>query len=112
MYLLSFYVPETHLETLKAALFAAGAGHFNGYDQCAWQVCGEGQFRPLAGSQPFSGEIGQLQKLVEYKVEMVCSEMVVKEVILTLLRVHPYEQPAYAVCKILTLDDFSLEALK
>ncbi len=106
MYQFSFYVPETHLEQVKTALFAAGAGHLNGYDQCCWQMRGEGQFRALAGSQPFVGQIGQLQKLPEYKVEMVCSELLVKEVILTLLRVHPYEQPAYAVCKILTLDDF------
>lgn len=112
MYLFSFYVPQTHLEQVKAALFAAGAGHFNGYDYCAWQVRGEGQFRPLAGSQPFSGEVGQLQNISEYKVEMVCSELVVKEVIMTLLRNHPYEQPAYAVCKILTLEDFSADTLK
>lgn len=106
MYQLCFYVPETHLEAVKTALFAAGAGQFNDYGQCSWQVRGEGQFRPLAGSQPFLGETGRTEKVVEYKVEMVCSELLVKEVILTLLRVHPYEQPAYSVCKILTLEDF------
>jgi hypothetical protein len=106
MYQLSFYVPETHLETVKAALFIAGAGQFNGYDQCCWQVRGEGQFRPLAGSQPFLGETGQLEKVVEYRVEMFCSERVVKEAVLTLLHTHPYEQPAYSICKILTLEDF------
>lgn len=106
MYQLSFCIPETHLEKVKSALFEVGAGHVNDYDQCSWQVRGEGQFRPLAGSQPFVGETGQLQKIVEYKVEMVCSALLVKDVILTLLRVHPYEQPAYAVYKILTLDDF------
>lgn len=106
MYQLSFYVPETHLEEVKTALFAAGAGQFNAYDQCCWQVRGEGQFRPLAGSQPFLGETGHTEKVAEYKVEMVCSELRVKDIILTLLRVHPYEQPAYSVSKILTLDDF------
>ena len=107
MYKLSFYVPETHLEPVKAALFAVGAGFFANYDQCAWQVRGEGQFRPLSDSQPFLGSIGQLEKVVEYQVEMICSELIVKEAILTLLRTHPYQQPAYAVYKVLTLADFS-----
>jgi hypothetical protein len=107
MYKLEFYVPETHLETVKTALFAAGAGQMNTYDQCAWQIRGEGQFRPLAGSQPFLGETGQLEKVPEYKVEMVCDESRLKQAILALLHAHPYEQPAYTVGKILTLDDLN-----
>ena len=106
MYKLSFYIPESHLETVKTALFTAGAGKINGYQQCAWQVRGEGQFKPLTGSQPFLGKTEQLEKLVEYKVEMVCADTDIKNVILALLENHPYEQPAYAVHKILTLDDF------
>jgi hypothetical protein len=41
---------------VKSALFAIGAGQFNHYDQCCWQVLGESQFRPLANSQAFIGE--------------------------------------------------------
>ena len=97
MYKLSFYVPESHLETVKAALFAKGAGHYNAYDQCCWQVRGEGQFRPLADSRPYSGKIRQLEKVDEYKVEMICIDAVIKEVVQTLLSVHPYEEPAFDV---------------
>ncbi|EGW53214.1 NGG1p interacting factor 3 protein, NIF3 [Candidatus Endoriftia persephone str. Guaymas] len=97
MYLLAFYVPESHLESLKQALFDKGAGRLAGYDRCAWETEGRGQFRPLAGSRPFIGETGRTEQLIEYKVEMICAEERIKAVIDELLRTHPYEQPAYHV---------------
>jgi hypothetical protein len=103
MYKLCFYVPESHLQLVKSALFAIGAGH---YDQCCWQVLGESQFRPLANSQAFIGEIDQLQIVPEYKVEMICSDELIKPALQTLLANHPYQQPAYDVSKILTAEDF------
>ena len=106
MYKLSFYVPKSHLELVKNALFAKGAGRYNAYDQCCWQVQGEGQFRPLADSQPYLGRTRQLEEVTEYKVEMICIDAVVKNVVQTLLNVHPYEEPAYEIYKILTIEDF------
>jgi hypothetical protein len=105
MYKLSFYVPESHLEPVKSALFAKGAGHYKAYDQCCWQVRGEGQFRPLVNSQPYLGQVNQLEKVVEYKVEMICTDAAIKEVVQTLLSVHPYEEPAYELYKILMVED-------
>ncbi len=106
MYKLNFYVPESHLEPIKNALFAIGAGHYNAYDQCCWQVRGEGQFRPLADSRPYLGKSGQLEKVVEYKVEMICSDEDIKAIVKTLLSIHPYEEPAYEIYKIMTIEDF------
>jgi hypothetical protein len=105
MYKLIFYVPASHVETVKNALFEEGAGQYQGYDQCCWQVAGEGQFRTLPGSQPFVGEPGNLQKITEYKVEMICAAPYIKKVLHTLLTVHPYQQPAYQVFKFLTAED-------
>ncbi|MFT3741344.1 MAG: NGG1p interacting factor NIF3 [Gammaproteobacteria bacterium] len=99
MYYLQFYVPPSHLKAVKIALFAAGAGKIGAYDQCAWQTLGEGQYRPLPGSQPFAGTQDQLCHEAEYKVEMVCAEAVLSEVISALKASHPYEQPAYWVMK-------------
>ncbi len=106
MYKLSFFVPESHVEEVKEVLFKQGAGKIGQYDCCAWQVLGEGQFRPLQGSQPYIGETEKIIKLGEYKVEMVCEEQLIKQVVKTLLQAHPYQQPAYEVSKILTLEDF------
>ena len=99
MYKLSFYVPEAHLETVKNALFAEGAGHYKAYDQCCWQVRGEGQFRPLANSKPYLGQVNQTEKVAEHKVEMMCTDAAIKNVVQTLLSVHPYEEPAMKYTK-------------
>lgn len=105
MYKISFYVPVTHVEQVKNALFETGAGRFNSYDQCCWQVLGEGQFRPLSGSRPFLGETDRLEKAAEYKVEMICAPHLIKTVLQTLLNVHPYEEPAYEIYKILSAEE-------
>ena len=57
MYKIEFYTPESHLETVKKAMFEAGAGHLENYDCCCWQTRGIGQFRPLEGSNPYSAAI-------------------------------------------------------
>ena len=73
MYKLVFFVPASHLEAVKQAVFAAGAGRIGDYEHCAWQVLGEGQFRPLAGSTPFIGRQDALEIVAEYRVELVCA---------------------------------------
>jgi len=109
MYKLTFYVPETHLEAVKEAVFAVGAGRIGDYDCCSWQTLGEGQFRPLAGSQPFIGQpvaegVGELEKVVEYKVEMVCEDQYVVTALKALISSHPYEEPAYDVWKLADIE--------
>ena len=52
MFKLCYYVPEAHLAETKAAVFTAGGGEVGDYDRCCWQVKGQGQFRPLEGSDP------------------------------------------------------------
>lgn len=97
MYKLCFYVPESHLESVKSAVFATGAGHIGDYDQCCWQTPGQGQFRPLQGSNPFIGKEGWVQQVPEFKVELVCDEHLIDAAIDALIDAHPYEEPAYEV---------------
>jgi len=94
-YQLCFYVPESHVEDVKQALFAAGAGRIGDYEYCSWQVLGQGQFRPLSGSQPFLGKEDRLETVPEYRVEMVCEGDRIKEAIAALRASHPYEEPAF-----------------
>lgn len=100
MYKITFYVPETHLVEVKQALFAAGAGRVGNYDCCVWQVKGEGQFRPLAGANPFLGQVGAVETVAEYKVELVCASDLIQAAIAALKAAHPYEEPAYDVVKL------------
>lgn len=100
MYKLGFYVPESHVEEVKRAVFAAGAGRIGHYDQCCWQVCGKGQFRPLAGSQPALGEVGAVESVDEYRVELVCDDQLIRAVVDAMSSAHPYEEPAYDVVRL------------
>lgn len=100
MYILCFNVPESHLESVKNAVFEAGAGKINNYSHCSWQILGEGQFMPLAGSNAFIGKVGKIEKVSEYKVETICDETYIKDAVTALKHAHPYEAPSYQVWKL------------
>ncbi|MDO3386592.1 YqfO family protein [Gilvimarinus sp. SDUM040013] len=100
MYKLVFFVPGSHLESVKAAVFAAGAGRIGDYDQCCWQIEGQGQFRPLAGAQPFTGEKEQLSREPEWRVETVCLDDCIGAVRDALIAAHPFEEPAYDIWRL------------
>ena len=100
MYKLSFFVPEADVDLVKAAVFKAGAGRIGDYDHCCWQVLGQGQFRPLPGSQPHIGQQGAIETVAEYKVEMVCDDSLVTAAVDALKQAHPYEEPAFEVWKL------------
>lgn len=103
MYKLCYFVPESHLEKTKQALFQTGAGRIGHYDSCCWQCPGQGQFRPLAGSNPFLGQQGVVEQVSEYRVELVCEDQLIRAAVAALRQAHPYEQPAYEVYR---LEDF------
>ena len=102
-YQITFYVPKEYCEVVKNAMFEAGAGEIDNYEACAWQVLGEGQFRPMKGSNPFLGEQERLEKVAEYRVEMFCVGEKIKGVVEAMKHAHPYEVPAYGVVALETL---------
>lgn len=102
MYKLGIYVPESHLEAVKTAGFAAGAGRIGDYDSCCWQVLGQGQFRPLQGADPYIGERGAVETVAEYRVEMVCAAGNINAAVNAMLDAHPYEEPAWDVVALVT----------
>jgi len=103
VYKLCYFVPESHLEKTKEALFQAGAGRIGDYDSCCWQCRGQGQFRPLAGSNPYLGQQGVVEQVDEFRVELVCEDHLIRTAVAALRQSHPYEQPAYEVYR---LEDF------
>ena len=90
-------MPDSHVDTVKQALFEAGAGCYQHYEHCAWQTLGQGQFKPLADSHPFIGQIDKLETVLEYKVEMICDARCLNAALSALRQAHPYQQPAYGV---------------
>ncbi len=100
LYKFEFYVPESHLGKVKEAVFAAGAGRIGAYDHTCWQTLGTGEFRPLEGSNPYQGKTGAVEKVIEYKVEMVCAKKHLDAAIEALKKTHPYETPAFSYWKL------------
>lgn len=105
MYVLVTYVPPSHLAVVQEALFAAGGGKIGSYDRCSFQTLGFGQFRPLSGSDPYSGAIEEVATVEEWRLELVVGKTVAKAVVQALLASHPYEVPAYHLLEVLTADD-------
>ena len=101
MYQISFYVPKSHTELVKKAMFDAGAGSTDNsnYTHCSWQIEGQGQFMPTQKANPVIGELGQLEIVPEHKVEMVCASEYIDGVVSALKKEHPYEEIAYCVIK-------------
>lgn len=100
MYKLCFYVPESHLDVVKTAVFAAGAGRIGKYDSCCWQALGHGQYRPLEGSEPYLGFHGQVHQVAEWKVELVVADELLHDAVKAMKKAHPYETPAFDVWRL------------
>jgi dinuclear metal center YbgI/SA1388 family protein len=89
------FIPESHLEKVRSALFEAGAGVIGNYDQCGFTVAGKGSFRAGVSTNPFAGEIGKTHFENEIRLETVLFSHAKQDVIKVLLAVHPYEEVAY-----------------
>jgi hypothetical protein len=105
MLILVFYCPDSHVEAVKAAVFAAGAGRIGAYDQCCWQTLGRGQFRALDGANPAIGSQGVLEHVDEWRVELVLEAGRVEDVRVALLKSHPYETPAFCFTEMVGFGD-------
>lgn len=104
MYKICVYVPEKSVETVKKALFEAGAGRIGNYDCCCWQTAGVGQFRPLQNSNPTIGKQQVVEQVAEIKIELVCDDSVLKQAVVAMQDSHPYEEPAYDVWRLETFE--------
>lgn len=89
------FVPEKYADTLRTALFNAGAGCIGNYDSCSYNLHGEGSFRATEGCVPFCGEIGDLHFEKEIRIETILPAFRKASVTRALLSVHPYEEPAF-----------------
>ncbi|BBY35204.1 Nif3-like dinuclear metal center hexameric protein [Mycolicibacter minnesotensis] len=91
------YTPPEHAEAVRAAVFAAGAGHIGDYTQCSWSVGGIGQFLPGDGATPAIGQLGAVEHVAEDRVEVVAPARARAAVHAALLAAHPYEEPAFDI---------------
>lgn len=91
------YVPPVDAHTVRAAVFAAGAGVIGDYTQCSWSVTGTGQFLPGDAAAPTIGRVGAVEQVTEDRVEVVAPTRARGQVLAALRAAHPYEEPAFDV---------------
>jgi dinuclear metal center YbgI/SA1388 family protein len=91
------FIPEDHLDSVRSAVFEAGAGVIGNYDSCGFVTNGSGTFRGNESTNPFVGEKGKLQVEREIRFETVLLSHLKEKVIKALLNSHPYEEVAYDI---------------
>lgn len=89
------FVPLEQVETVRNALFDAGAGNIGNYDSCSFNSVGEGTFRAKENAHPFIGECGKFHIEKEIRIETIFPVYKKREILHALLVSHPYEEPAY-----------------
>lgn len=94
---LEIFIPETHLEVLQKALMEVDAGHIGNYDGCLSYSKVIGCWRPLVGTTPYIGSVGEISSEPELKVEVCCKAERLQETKAVIKKVHPYEEPVINV---------------
>ena len=90
-------MPREALDTVRNALFEAGAGRIGDYENCSWYTQGTGTFLGGEGTSPTLGEAGREERVAELRLETVFPSERQDEVLAALRRAHPYEEPAFDV---------------
>jgi len=91
------YVPISHEEKLRDALFEAGAGEIGHYSNCSFNVVGSGTFFSKKDASPYLGSIGELHTEKEVRISVVFAKHLEGKILHKLFETHPYEEVAYEV---------------
>ena len=94
LYKIVTYVPQSHIEQVRHAMWAAGAGTIGNYDCCSYSSEGNGTFRAQVGCNPYVGEIDKLHTEPELRLEVVAPKDKIGRVVAAIHAAHPYEEPA------------------
>jgi len=91
------FVPREALDSVREALFAAGAGRIGNYEHCSWYTEGTGTFLGGEGTSPTVGQAGREERVAELRLETIFPAERQDEIVEALRAAHPYEEPAFDV---------------
>ncbi len=91
------YVPDNKADTVRQAMFAAGAGHIGNYEQCSYNIKGNGTFKGNENTNPYVGNKGKLHVEPETRIETIVPAHKLSGVIRAMIKAHPYEEVAYDI---------------
>jgi len=102
------YVPIQYADKVSQVIFKAGAGKIGRYTETSFNITGQGTFKPMEGTNPFIGKIGEKQEIQEIKIETVVAERDLESVVQAMKSVHPYEEPAYDIYELKTKPSYGI----
>jgi len=91
------FVPKGYEDVVREAMSREGAGWIGNYSDCTFMASGIGTYKPLEGTNPFSGTVGKLEKAEEIRIETIVSSEKLGKVVRSMLNAHPYEEVAYDI---------------
>ncbi len=94
------YVPLDDADRVRESLMEAGAGNIGRYDYCSYNCNGYGTFRAGEGTDPYCGEIGEMHREAETRIEVIVPRHCKSRVLKALVESHPYEEPAFDIIPI------------
>ena len=100
LYKIVTFVPSEAVKKVESAIFKAGAGAIGNYDCCSFKLPGTGSFRAMEGANPYVGNIGEIHLEDEVRIEVTVPEHLKKNVVDSIVKNHPYEEPVYDVYRI------------
>ncbi len=89
------YVPISHADQVRNALFVAGAGNIGNYTETSFNTEGSGTFKANEDANPYVGEAGVRHTESEIKIETIYPGNLESKVLMALILAHPYEEVAY-----------------
>jgi dinuclear metal center YbgI/SA1388 family protein len=94
---LTTFVPKSQAESLRMALFNAGAGSIGNYDHCSFSIEGTGSFRAGEGANPTLGKKGETHFEPETQIGSTYFAHLEGTILNALQENHPYEEVAYEI---------------
>jgi dinuclear metal center YbgI/SA1388 family protein len=94
---LQTYVPTKSAESLRQALFSAGAGNIGNYESCSFNFLGHGTYKGNEDSNPVIGKKGELHTEEEAAVSVTYQTHMEPSILKALFEAHPYEEVAYEI---------------
>lgn len=91
------FVPVSHAEPVRQAIFDAGGGHIGQYSACSFNSEGIGTYLPGEGAQPYLGSVGTLHQEPEIRIEVIFPSHVQAAILKAMIKAHPYEEVAYDI---------------
>lgn len=98
------FLPE-NLDGIMEAICSNGAGVIGNYTCCTNYYSVTGTFLPNTQAKPYVGKANVLEKVNEYKLEVICEINKVKKVIDAIRKVHLYEEPEIDIIPLIEEED-------